>query len=37
MVKIEGDMLNLSSEEPIKSGGKETMSYLTWKLAEPNP
>jgi hypothetical protein len=36
VVKIEGDMLHLSSASPIKSGGKETMSYLTWKRAEPN-
>jgi hypothetical protein len=34
--KIEGDMLHLSSAAPIKSGGKETYSYLTWKRAEPN-
>jgi Lipocalin-like domain len=31
VVKIEGDTLHLSTEKPIKSGGKETMSYLTWK------
>jgi hypothetical protein len=37
VVKVEGDMLHLSTEKPIKSGGKETMSYLTWKRAEPNP
>ena len=34
--KIEGDMLHLSTASPIKSGGKETNSYLTWKRAEPN-
>jgi hypothetical protein len=36
LVKIEGDMLHLSTAAPIKSGGKETNSYLTWKRAEPN-
>ena len=35
VVKIEGDTLHLSTEKPIKSGGKETMSYLPWKRAEP--
>ncbi len=34
VVKIEGDMLYLSTAAPIKSGGKETNSYLTWKRAE---
>ena len=33
--EIEGDTLQLSTEKPIKSGGKETMSYLSWKRAEP--
>ena len=37
VVKIEGDMLHLSTASPIKSGGKETNSFLTWKRAEPNP
>jgi hypothetical protein len=36
VVKIEGNMLHLSTAAPIKSGGKETNSYLTWKRAEPN-
>jgi hypothetical protein len=36
VVKIEGDMLHLSTAAPIKSGGKETNSYLTWKRADPN-
>ena len=36
VVKIEGDMLHLSTAAPIKSGGKETNSYLSWKRAEPN-
>jgi hypothetical protein len=36
VVKIEGDMLHLSSATPIMSGGKKTMSYLSWRLAEPN-
>jgi hypothetical protein len=33
VVKIEGDMLHLSTAAPIKSGGKETNSYLTWRRA----
>ena len=37
VVKVEGDMLHLGSEKPIRSGGKETMSYLAWRRAEPNP
>jgi hypothetical protein len=36
MVKIEGDMLYLSSATPIMSGGKKTMSYLSWRRAGPN-
>jgi hypothetical protein len=36
VVRIEGDRLLLSTEKPIKSGGKETMAYLTWRRAEPN-
>ena len=36
VVKIEGDMLHLSSATPIMSGGKRTMSYLSWRRAEPN-
>lgn len=35
-VEIEGDTLKLGTVKPIRSGGKETMSYLTWKRAEPN-
>jgi hypothetical protein len=35
VVKIEGDMLHLSSATPIMSGGKQTMSYLSWRRAEP--
>lgn len=34
--KLEGDLLHLSPAAPTKSGGKETLSYLTWKRAEPN-
>lgn len=34
VVKIEGNMLHLSSAAPIKSGGKTTMSYLSWRRAE---
>ena len=37
VVKVEGDMLHLGSEKPIRSGGKETVSYLAWRRAEPNP
>jgi hypothetical protein len=33
LVKIEGDMLNLSTE-PLESEGKKTIYYLTWKRAE---
>ena len=36
VVKIEGDVLHLSSATPIMSGGKRTMSYLSWRRAEPN-
>lgn len=36
VVKIEGDMLHLSTASPIRSGGKETNSFLTWKRAEAN-
>jgi hypothetical protein len=36
VVKIEGDLLQLSSATPIMSGGKKTMSYLSWRRAEPN-
>jgi hypothetical protein len=34
VVKIEGDMLSLSSATPIVSGGKKTMSYLSWRRAK---
>jgi hypothetical protein len=33
VVKIEGDKLFLSTESPIKSGGKIVMSYLEWQRA----
>jgi hypothetical protein len=33
VVKIDGDILHLSGESPIKSGGKLVMSYLQWKRA----
>jgi hypothetical protein len=36
VVKIDGDMLHLSSATPIMSGGKKTMSYLAWRRAESN-
>jgi hypothetical protein len=28
-------MLHLSSATPIDSGGKKTMSHLSWRRAEP--
>ena len=34
VVKIEGDMLHLSTAAPIVSGGEKTMSYLSWRRAE---
>jgi predicted nucleotidyltransferase len=36
VVKIEGDVLHLSTATPFRSGGKETNSYLSWKRVEPN-
>jgi hypothetical protein len=33
VVKIDGDILHLSTEAPIKSGGKTVMSYLQWRRA----
>jgi hypothetical protein len=36
VVNIEGDMLHLSTATPIMSGGKKTISYLSWRRAEPN-
>ena len=36
VVKIEGDVLYLSTAAPITSGGKKTMSYLSWKRADAN-
>ncbi len=33
LVKIEGDILHLSTESPIKSAGKTAMVYLQWKRA----
>lgn len=35
VVRIKGDVLDLSSAVPILSGGKQTMSYLSWQRAEP--
>lgn len=35
-VRIEGDLLHLSSLSPIMSGGVEVMSYLTWRRAPAN-
>jgi len=36
VVKIEGDILYPSTAAPITSGGKKTMSYLSWKRADAN-
>lgn len=33
VVMIEGDVLHLSTESPIQSGGKPVMSYLQWQRA----
>jgi hypothetical protein len=33
-LKIKGHMLHLSTATPIMSGGKKTMSYLSWRRAE---
>jgi hypothetical protein len=35
VARIEGDILNLSTEKPLVSEGKATMYHLTWKRAEP--
>lgn len=35
-VRIEGDTLHFGTVKPIQAGGEETMSYLTWRGAEPN-
>lgn len=35
VVRLEGVTLHLSSESPIKSGGKTVMSYLAWRRAAP--
>ena len=35
VVALEGDILQLSTEKPLESEGRETMYYLTWKRAEP--
>ena len=34
IVKIEGDKLFLSTESPIKSGGKIVMSHVQWQRAD---
>jgi hypothetical protein len=36
VVKIEGDILHLSTALPIQSSGRTVNSFLTWKRAEPN-
>lgn len=35
VAKVDGDLLHLSTAVPIQSGGKQTMSYLSWRRAEP--
>ena len=35
VVRLEGDILELSTEKPLESEGKATMYHLTWKRAEP--
>src|SRR5258707_2711720 len=36
LVRIEGDLLHLSTATPINSGGTKVMANLTWKRAEHN-
>jgi len=36
VVKIEGDMLHLSTATPIMSGGKKVNSHLAWRRASAN-
>ena len=36
VVKIEGDVLRLSTATPIMSGGKEVNSHLVWRRASAN-
>ena len=33
VVTVEGDTLHLSTESPIRSGGKTVMSYVQWRRA----
>ncbi len=35
VVQIKANMLHLSSATPIMSGGRRTMSHLSWRRAEP--
>jgi hypothetical protein len=34
VVRLEGDILELSTEKPLESEGKATMYHLIWKRAE---
>ena len=34
VVKIEGDLLHLSTASPIVSGGKSVNAFLTWKKVD---
>ncbi|MFI1292823.1 lipocalin-like domain-containing protein [Streptomyces sp. NPDC020792] len=36
VVRIEGDMLHLSTASPIRSSGRTVNSALSWRRAEPN-
>jgi hypothetical protein len=36
VVKMEGDMLHLSTATPIMSGGKKANSHLAWRRALAN-
>jgi hypothetical protein len=36
VVRLDGDMLQLSTAAPFPSGGRIVMSYITWQRAEPN-
>jgi hypothetical protein len=37
VVRIEGDILHLSTEKPLESEGRKTMYHLTWKRVGPQP
>jgi hypothetical protein len=37
VVELDGDTLRLSTAPPIRSGGLEVNSYLTWRRLSPGP